>query len=173
MIQLPFDTNMELLAIQRGHEMGGLANSITSGSANAAAFLGEMALAYHLGADIVDTYNHDLIVRSGGKKHTIEVKTKRRTVDPKPHYEVSVAKTSSHQSPDYYAFLSITFLKFDGEGRGRTYYHPQRIWLCGYYPGEKYWQDAIPMNKGQVDHSNGFRTHVAMYNLKISDLLLS
>lgn len=158
--------------MHRGYEMGGLANSITSGSANAAAFLGEMALAYHLGADIVDTYNHDLTIISGGKKYTIEVKTKRRTVDPKPYYEVSVAKTSAHQSPDYYAFLSITFSEVEGQGKEKIYYHPQRIWLCGYYPGKKYWEDAVPMATGQIDHSNGFKTHVPMYNLKISQLLL-
>jgi len=28
------------------------------------------------------------------------------------------------------------------------------------------------MEAGQVDHSNGFKTHVPMYNLKISQLLL-
>ena len=172
MIQIPFDNDMILLAKHRSVEMGALRNSITIGRANTAAFLGEIALAEAIGATVADTYNHDLIYEKKGKKIRIEVKTKRRTVDPRPHYEVSVAKTSEHQHPDLYAFLSITFAEVHGSGREKTYYRPQKIWLCGYYAGEKYWQDAVKMSEGQVDHTNGFKTHVAMHNLKISRLLL-
>jgi len=172
MIQIPFDDQMILLAKHRAVEMGALRNSITVGKANTAAFLAEIALAESIGAQVADTFNHDLIVLSGQGQYKIEVKTKRRTVDPKPHYEVSVAETSGHQSPDYYAFMSITFGEVEGKGRDRVYYHPKRIWLCGYYPGKKYWEDAVPMATGQIDHSNGFKTHVPMYNLKISQLLL-
>jgi len=172
MIQLPFDNDMILLANDRAVEMGALKNSITTGKANTAAFLGEIALAEAIGATVADTYNHDLIYEKDNKKTRIEVKTKRRIVDPLSHYEVSVAKTSRHQHPDLYAFVSITFDEVHGRGREKTYYCPKKIWLCGYYPGDRYWEDAKTMEAGQVDHSNGFKTHVPMYNLKISQLLL-
>lgn len=160
------------LARKRAVEMGALKNSITVGKANTAAFLAEIALSNHIGAEIADTYNHDLTVARNGNQYNIEVKTKRRTVDPKSYYEVSVAKTSNHQTPDYYAFMSITFGKVEGSGRGKRYYQPKRIWLCGYYPGDQYWRDSTPMNTGDIDHANGFVVHVPMYNMKISQLIL-
>ena len=61
----------------------------------------------------------------------IEVKTKRRTANPRDFYEGSVALSSCHQHPDFFAFLSLTF-----EGKktikGREYYFGlDSIWYCG------------------------------------------
>lgn len=152
--------------------MGGLHNSITEGRANTAGLLSEIALCEHLGAVVVDTFNHDLILERRGKRYCIEVKTKRRIADPRSHYEVSVARTSNHQHPDYYAFVSITFGRVKGTGKNRLYYNPKRIWLCGYYRGDRYWQDAKEMSAGEVDNANGFVVHVPMYNMRIDQLIV-
>lgn len=112
MISLPFSQEMIDSAKLKAKSLGSINNSILRGAGNIAGYLGEEALAAYIDADIVsnnrglDKYNHDLLLEDG---HRIEVKTKRRTVAPKPHYDVSVAKTSKHQQPDIYAFISLEF----------------------------------------------------------------
>ena len=163
MEQLKFDDAMKTAALEWSLELGSLNNSITGGKGNVAGRLGELALAKHLGIEVQDDYSYDLV--KDGK--TIEVKTKRRTVDPQEHYDVSVAETSRHQRPDVYAFISITFDRKDDRG---WYYGAERIWLCGYMDCDQYFAEARNMKKGQRDNSNGFKTHADMYNMAISQL---
>ena len=163
MEQLKFDETMTNEAMTWALRLGELNNSITGGKGNLAGRLGELALAQHLGVEVQDDYSYDLI--KDGK--TIEVKTKRRTVDPQEHYDVSVAATSRHQRPDTYAFISLTFDKKDDRG---WYYGVKKIWLCGYMDCDQYFSTARKMNKGQRDESNGFQTHADMYNMAISRL---
>ena len=110
MIKLPHTQEMVKEAKRWATKLGTLNNSITSGRGNAAGRVGELALSTYLSVETPsDKYNHD-INRNG---ETIEVKTKRRIVKPKSHYDVSVAKTSNHQKPDRYAFISLQFKKSD------------------------------------------------------------
>lgn len=159
-------------AKRKAENLGKIRNSITGGGGNLAGYLAEIALTRHLEAENVscnegkEKHNHDLIYK--GKK--VEVKTKRRTVDPKEEYEVSIAATSVHQKPDIYAFVSITFKEKTGRGRSATYKGVDSIWLCGFVEREKYFERARYMRKGQIDISNGFRVHANMYNLPISEL---
>lgn len=156
MEQLKFDAEMIKDAVEWAAKLGSLNNSITGGDGNFAGRLGELALAKHLGIEVQDDYSYDLV--KDGK--TIEVKTKRRTVDPQEHYDVSVAETSRHQHPDVYAFISITL-----DDR-----KVKRVWLCGYMDCDQYFATAKKMKKGQRDNSNGFKTHADMYNMAISRL---
>lgn len=167
MNKIPFTEEMVKQAVHCAKAIGLLNNSITSGRANVAGCLGEIALANFIGADRKSaSRNFDLVL--DGK--TIEVKTKRRTVDPKDWYEVSVAETSRHQKPDLYAFISITFEKKIGGGVEASYRNPRTVWLCGYYDAVQYFEDAKKMPKGREDASNGFKTHVTMFNLPIKEL---
>ncbi len=157
-------------------KLGTLNNSITSGRGNAAGRVGELALSTYLSVETPsDKYNHD-INRNG---ETIEVKTKRRIVKPKSHYDVSVAKTSNHQKPDRYAFISLQFKKSDYYGEaaeglqrkgGKQYYGLINVWYCGDMSYEEFWKAAELWKKGRKDSSNGFTTLVDMYNLPISGL---
>ena len=110
MIKLPFDDAMIERAREKAMSLGSINNSILRGGGNIAGYLGEEALAPYVNADIVsnnrglDKYNHDLLLECG---HRLEVKTKRRTVSPRPHYDVSIAETSKHQKPDLYGFISL------------------------------------------------------------------
>lgn len=112
MIKLPFDDAMIERAREKAMSLGSINNSILRGGGNIAGYLGEEALAPYVNADIVsnnrglDKYNHDLLLECG---HRLEVKTKRRTVSPRPHYDVSIAETSKHQKPDLYGFISLEF----------------------------------------------------------------
>jgi hypothetical protein len=176
--ELRFTEDMILRAKQKAASLGSINNSILRGAGNLAGYLGEEALAPRIGAKIVsnnrglDKYNHDLLC--GTKlpaccEKRIEVKTKRRTVMPKHYYDVSVAKTSRHQRPDIYAFISLEFQRAT-KGHPKKYYGLKSIWLCGFMPSDEFWRRSTLWKKGRVDKSNNFKTHVDMYNLAIEDL---
>jgi hypothetical protein len=172
MISLPFSQEMIDSAKLKANSLGSINNSILRGAGNIAGYLGEEALAAYIDADIVsnnrglDKYNHDLLLEDG---HRIEVKTKRRTVAPKPHYDVSVAKTSKHQQPDIYAFISLEFDRATKD-HPKKYYGLKRVWLCGFMGACDYWEMAKLWKSGQIDKRNNFKTHVDMYNLPIREL---
>lgn len=135
-------------------EMGRLNNSITRGSGNLAGFIGEEIAAYVLNGTSQNTYDYDLVLPDGSK---IDVKTKRTSVKPLPHYECSVAKLNTKQDCDYYAFVRVMNDLSVG-------------WFLGVYPKEKYYEDAVFLNKGDKDPSNGYTVKSSCYNLPISSL---
>ena len=136
MRKLKFNQLMVDEAVEKAKKLGSINNSITSGGGNLAGYLAEIALAEDLQCNNVscdegnEKYNYDLIKND----LKIDVKTKRRTVDPRPSYEVSIAETSKHQKADTYAFISITFKEKRGKGRSATYHGVESIWLCGFMP---------------------------------------
>ena len=159
---IPHDADMVESALALGEEMGSIRNSITRGKGNAAGKLGEIAFAKYIQAEIKDCKDFDL--EHGGKK--LEVKTKRRTVKPRPDYDVSVAVTSTHQNPDRYVFIS---LEFDSKKEG-DYFGLKNVWLCGDKSAKEYMEQAFLHKMGSVDWSNGFKTIVDMWNMRIHDL---
>ena len=176
MIILPHTQEMVNEAKEWAKKLGSLNNSITSGRGNAAGRLGELALADYLKVKTPsDKYNHDISYCN----ETIEVKTKRRVVSPKSYYDVSVAKTSNHQKPDRYAFISLEFEKSGYYGKpaeglqrkgGKQYSGLIGVWYCGDISYEEFWKTAELWKKGRTDSSNDFTTLVDMYNLPISSL---
>ena len=167
MVKLFFNQNDIKYSLIEGRRLKGLNNSITKGRGSAAGVLGEVALARYLKTQRPEQFSFDYDLLYNGKK--IEVKTKRRTADPKPCYEVSVAKTSDHQRHDVFAFLSLTFEK----QQGKRYRKLKAIWLCGFYHREQYYRDARVIRKGEADGNNGFVAHCDTYNMEIGKLLKS
>ena len=172
MIKIEVTQEMIDSAISKAKSLGWIRDSATEGRGNLAGYLGEEALARHLGADIVsndrgrEKYNYDLVLSDGRR---VEVKTKRRTVAPRSHYDVSVAKTSRHQRPDLYAFVSLEFERAT-KTHPKEYRGLRNVWLCGYMPAKDFWERAEFWKSGQIDTSNNFKTHVDMYNMTIADL---
>lgn len=172
MKKIRFEKWMIKEALRKADELGCINNSITKGRGNLTGYLSEIALSEYLKCknvscdEGVDKYDYDLI-KNGVK---IDVKTKRRTVDPKDYYEVSIAETSKHQKTDFYAFTSITFREKRGTGRNRKYFGIESIWLCGFISKNKYFRLAKHLKAGDIDESNGFTVHSNMYNLPISEL---
>jgi len=164
-LKLPWTQADVNLAHREAQRMGCLDNSITKGKANKAGILAEIVLARHLGIDRPDNFKYDWDLKLGNT--TIEVKTKRRTVPPRQHYDVSIATTSLHQRSDLYAFVSLDFANKDSRGR---YTGLRNIYLCGFYPNELYKKNARKIKKGDVDKQNNFTCHVDMINLPISEL---
>ena len=162
MLQLPFDNKMIREATDWAENLGGIYNSITKGDGNYAGRLGELALAKHLGVEVKDHKDYDLIYNDS----KVEVKTKRRATKPKPNYTVNIAATSKHQKPDKYAFLSIEYADRDSGG---NYSDLQYIWLCGYKSAEQFFEEAEFWPKGTPDPPF-FKTHRDMYVMKIREL---
>jgi len=179
-IRIDWDDRMVTNAQNKAKKLGKIKNSILRGGGNAAGYLGEEAVAAYIKAKITscdegrDKYDYDITTQDG---RCIEVKTKRRTVsciDRKGndigHYEVSVAKTSVHQRPDLYIFVSIEFEDVRKVNGKKLYYGIRNIEILGQAEPEDYFAKAKLMRKDDVDQSNGFVTLVDMYNLPISEL---
>ena len=162
MLQLPFDNEMIRAATDWAENLGGIYNSITKGDGNYAGRLGELALAKHLGVEVKDHKDYDLIYNDS----KVEVKTKRRATKPKPNYTVNIAATSKHQKPDTYAFLSVEYSDRDSGG---NYSDLLKIWLCGYKSADQFFEEAEFWPKGTPDPPF-FKTHRDMYVMKIEEL---
>ena len=162
MQSLKFNQKMIDQASQWANDLGGIKNSITRGDGNYAGRLGELALAKHLGVEVEDHKDYDLIYNDS----KVEVKTKRRATKPKPNYTVNIASTSRHQKPDTYAFLSVEYSDRD---IGGNYSDLLKIWLCGYKSADQFFEEAEFWPKGTPDPPF-FKTHRDMYVMKIEEL---
>ena len=162
MQSLKFNQKMIGQASQWANDLGGIKNSITRGDGNYAGRLGELALAKHLGVEVKDHKDYDLIYNDS----KVEVKTKRRATKPKPNYTVNIASTSRHQKPDTYAFLSVEYSDRDSGG---NYSDLLKIWLCGYKSADQFFEEAEFWPKGTPDPPF-FKTHRDMYVMKIEEL---
>jgi len=159
MIYVPITASMKRIATRNANRMGNIKNSIMKGEGNVYGFLGEQVAQLVLGGEIVNkgkAYNvdYDLICDDGT---TVEVKTKKTSVPPKPYYECSIAKYNTRQKCDYYAFVRV--LKNREVG-----------WFLGVMPKEKYFINAKFLKAGTRDGDNGFLVRADCYNLPISDL---
>ena len=162
MRELPFDDKIIREATEWAENLGGIYNSITKGDGNFAGRFGELVLAKHLGVEVEDHKDYDLIYNDS----KVEVKTKRRATKPKSNYTVNVAKTSTHQKPDSYAFLSLEYSDRDSAGH---YSDLLKIWLCGYKDAAQFFEEAEFWLKGTTDPPF-FTAHRDMYVMKIEEL---
>ena len=134
-------------------EMGHIRNSITKGKGNFAGFLAEVVVAELLGVTRSPTKDYDLTLNDG---RTVDVKTKRTTVVPKPYYDCSIAATSTHQGCDLYIFT--------------RYMEGGALYVLGDCSKEDYFKRARFLKKGDKDGDNGFVVKADCYNLPIAEL---
>ena len=154
MIPLIVSDSHLIKAREQAVEMSRLNNSITRGQGNVAGFAGEIITADYLGATQQNTYEYDLVTFNG---QTIDVKTKRTSVEPRPHYECSVAALNAKQQCDYYAFVRVKNDYSIG-------------WLLGVITPQAYYANAVFMKKGEVDPDNNYVVKSDCYNLSIEEL---
>jgi len=130
-----------------------LKNSILKGDGNLTSCVGQMAFEKLSGAEQSNTYHWD----SKLKDKLCEVKSKLRTVPPKGDYDCSVTNANTKQKCDFYVFVSVLkdFTK---------------AWVLGYRTPKEYFEDAIFLNKGDLDPSNGYICKATCWNLKVRDL---
>ena len=153
MIEVKISNDMRNTAHEMSEEMGILRRSITRGQGNVFGFLGELISLEVLGGIHQNTMDYDILV--DGQK--IDVKTKKTTVKPKPHYDCSVADVTRKQNCDYYAFVRVLSDQSVG-------------WFLGVKKAEQYFTDARYIKKGDYDNSNGFTARANCYNMPISAL---
>ena len=134
-------------------------NSIMGGERTFEGCLGEVVVANYLSADYITTYDFDLM--HNGKK--IEVKTKVRTVLPKPFYEVSIANYNTKQLCDYYVFVSLYVPNKDE--------YPTIAHIVGYFPKDDYISQSNFLKKGDIDTRNNYTVRADCWNMAIKDLI--
>jgi hypothetical protein len=147
---------MLLTSREKAKAMGRLNRSITRGQGNLAGFVGEEIAAKVLNAkfdNLTKNIDYDLILPDG---RTVDVKTKRTSVEPKSHYECSIS-TYYQQKCDLYAFVRVHNDLHTG-------------WFLGIYDRDEFFKDCTHRKKGDVDPSNNFRFKSDTFNLKISQL---
>ena len=126
--------------------------------------LGTLVVADHYGAEIIDTWRtgdyattvYDMLI--DGQK--IEVKTKQRSVPPRPFYEASITAQSLQMlDPDYFVFVSL--------------YNLEKAYIMGAIQVDEFMGKATPYMKGEVDPSNNYRVPKDCYSIvyeKLYDL---
>lgn len=145
---------MLALAEKKAKEMGVLKNSIEEGEGNIAGFVGELIASQVLESEVSNTYDYDIVTYDNV---TVDVKTKRCTSAPKPHYECSVSDYNPSQLCDYYCFVRV----LEDYSCG---------WFLGVYKQDEYIRDSKKMYAGQIDPSNNFVVKSDCYNMPINKL---
>ncbi len=138
---------------KRASKLPLLKNSIRRGEGSLVAYIGEEIAKTVLKGEIKDTYDYDIVYQNV----RVDVKTKERTVAPKPYYECSVADFNTRQNCDEYAFVSVlNTLK--------------EAWYLGKISKLDFYKKAIFHRKGEVDPANNFTFKADCYNIPISSL---
>lgn len=155
----PIKITGEMLTVARDRaaEMGKLKNSIINGAGNLVGALGEEIFAEYFGRDILEpvfNYDYDFITQDG---NSIDVKSKRTSVEPLPHYECTVSGLNTKQKTDFYAFCRIK----DDYTVG---------WVLGLLRKDKFFKRAAFYKKGEKDPSNRFVCKTDMYSVRIDEL---
>lgn len=154
MIEIVISPVMLVEARDKAAEMGQLRNSIIRGAGNIAGFIGEAIAQQVLGGKLCNTYDYDLVLDNGTK---LDVKTKQTGYVPLPSYDCSIAALNTKQDCDYYAFVRVKNDFSVG-------------WYLGVYNKDQYMKDAVFMQKGTIDPSNGYTVKSDCYNIKIDQL---
>ena len=98
MIKVDITQEMRDKAKEMSSEMGTIKGSFMKGQGNIYGFLGELCfLEVMKDAEHKNTYEYDLVLSDG---KTLDVKTKKTTVEPKPNYECSVSTWNLKQECD-------------------------------------------------------------------------
>jgi len=131
--------NIIKYAKKKGEKIGPIDKSITNGDGNAAGVIGELLVLGVMGLTMEnlkssESYDYDIIDNDGIKW---DVKTKRRTVDPKPYYNCTVADYNTKQKCDRYIFVSLRNLE---EG-----------FITGWISKKEFYEKASFANEGDLD----------------------
>ena len=164
-----YDAALWRVAEERASAMPVYAGSHRKEAANQVGALGEVVFEYFLkrkGIPYTPRYEttEDLLVNGD----TIEVKTKDRTVRPRPDYDCSVPLYNhEHQRPARYVFVS---LYRDRDDRRRTIDRFTRVWLLGWCTLGQLEAIGRKWDAGETDPANGTTFWTACVNVAIGEL---
>lgn len=157
MIVLPIVEEMVVLAKRRAERVPYLNNSIRKQKGKVIGCLGEIAVNYLLGGDLVSDVSMDYDIVYRGLK--LEVKTKETTVIPQYNYEASVSDNNISQNCDVYVFCRI----LNDYSLG---------YLCGMMRREDFVNRSRYLTKGMIDGSNGFPVKGNCWNMYHYELIM-
>lgn len=111
-----------------------------------------------------ENHRHDYALGNG---FSLEIKTKVRTVTPRPDYACSIpAYTINMQTANLYAFVSLTQIK--GMGLAPEKYSEAHI--VGLISKEAFKKAAKYWEEGQIDPANGYPVKMNCYNVLINQM---
>lgn len=154
MVEVDITDEIKEKARSKTLEMPTLKDSVTENGRVYIGFVGEEVANLVLKGSERNTYDYDLILDNG---KTVDVKSKKISRKPLPHYEVSIYGFNTRQQCDYYAFVMIN------EELGKA-------WFVGTYPKQDYFRDARFIPKGSVEGPNKLTFKSNCYNMPISQL---
>jgi len=131
-------------------------NSILEGEGRLTGTIGEVAVQQYLGGvknPSSKPWHFDILLDGS----LIEVKTKRRTVEPRSHYDCSVCAANHKQKCDYYVFTSVLD-------------DMSKVWILGYLSREEFHKAAIFRKEGEHDPSNDQYCSWDCWNVKVGQL---
>ena len=156
-------------AKQKADQLPLLKNSIRGGKGAVVAFIGEYIACIALDGVIKNTYDYDLLYgvnsyedwicdENNPFRRRVDVKTKERTVPPRPYYNCTVADFNTNQKCDEYAFVSV-------------HKNLRDAWYLGKISKNDFYSKATFSKKGEPE-TPLFNFRADCYNLQISELEL-
>lgn len=128
-----------------------------AGESNIYGAIGEILILDRYGkhSKYVGDRNYDIIIRD----QKVDVKTKRTTTIPEPHYLASIADVTKKQECDWYCFV-------------RVHENLSNAWLLGWAPSTEFFKVATYYHMGDVDPTSSYGWHFQedCWNLPIKDL---
>lgn len=152
LVTIDITEDMIQKANQKATSMGQLRNSILKGEGNDIGFLGEEILRKYLAIESKNSFDYDMVF----KDIKIEVKTKRTSVPPEPHYECSVAAYNTKQNCDIYVFARVN-------------YDMTRGWLIGYLKKDDFYKRARKSDAGSTEIENEYLEHATCYKVQAQE----
>ena len=170
-VRVKLNTKHWELASQRAKKTKIFENSYRKYEANEVGCLGEVVLEYFFkenNIEFIDERNkttHDYLINH---LHTLDVKTKDRTVFPKKNFDNSIPLYNhSHQRPDYYYFIS---LKRDSSNKSKNIERFSHACLLGFIGINSIQDYGKHWKKSQIDPSNGTKFWTDCMNIKMEKL---
>jgi hypothetical protein len=157
MIEVPITDADFNEAKEKAENLGKLKNSIRKGEGNITGFLGEIAANKVIKGKIVSDTSYDFDILK--EEVSWEVKTKSRSVKPKPDYNCSVAEYNTKQKCDRYIFVSLWPIE-----------KPTKAYILGYLTKDEFYKKAFFLKKGQIEPGTPWRVKASCYNVKVSEL---
>jgi hypothetical protein len=142
------------------YEFKNLKGSITKGEGQGVGALGEVVVHdFFKGkgrrVSFKSTYDYDLIIDD----HRVDVKTKKVTSVPQPHYNNSISAFNTRQECDFYFFV-------------RVHENMSNAYLLGYMDKKTFFEKAEFNREGEIDKSSpfGWRFKGDCYNMRTDEL---
>ena len=132
-------------------------NMHAGGEGNLRAACGEIAVADYSGAEISNTYGHDMLLC--GFETDCKTQGQKIPTAPSLDWRVNVSAIQRAQPCEAYVFARVLTTDYS------------MVWICGWIPKEEFFRVASFTRKGEIaEPRNGFVAREDLYHAPISAL---